>query len=571
MALPSLVPVSSQTLVQSTTLSLDVLGRNVCNTWAEAVDNGGPPFTVVIIGSGAYGSYLAAKVVQRHPAARVLVVEAGPFLVPEHVQNLGNLGLNVASPIPPATDPGVARELVWGLPWRGNTAFPGLAYCCGGKSLYWGGWCPRLTPDDMARWPTEVASYLTAHYLDVESETGVVPATDFISGDLLDALWARTIAVAPAVGDLDATLPGGPVQPAPIAVQGDAPASGLFSYDKYSSLSLLIEAVRNDVAQSGGSDAARRLFLVPRAHAVRIHADGGAAKVVEVSADGVRQYLSLAAGAKVVLAASAIESTRLALLSFPSSLMGRNLMAHVRSDFTVRIRRSALANVPGHVQTAALLVRGRAASGRFHLQLTASTSRSGSDALLYQLIPDLDLLEQQLANSDPDWITVTLRGIGEMAGDRTTPSPNPGGSWIDLSPFENDEFGASRAYIQLTTSQADLGTWASMDAAAVDLAQRLAGSPSNIEYLYDGGWQSAAFPLSRPYPPWRWGLGTTYHEGGTLWMGDDPATSVSDPRGRLHHLANVYVCDQSAFPTVGSVNPVLTGLTLARRLAETLG
>jgi hypothetical protein len=413
MVLRSLAPSGGETSVQSTTLSVDALGRYICSTWAEAVESGGPPFSVVIVGSGAYGSYLAAKLFRLHPAARVLVLEAGPFLVSEHVQNLGNIGLNVASAISPIADPGVARELVWGLPWRGNTEFPGLAYCCGGKSLYWGGWCPRLTPDDLARWPAAAATYLAAHYLEVESETGVVPATDFISGDLLDAVWARTTTVAPAVPNLDTTLAGGPVQPAPIAVQGDPPVSGLFSFDKYSSLPLLIEAIRDDVAGSGGSDAARRLFVVPHAHVVRIHASGGVAHTVEVDTGSGRQYLQLAGTAKVVLAASTIESTRLALLSFPTERMGRNLMAHVRSDFTTRIRRAAFPPVPGHVQTAALLVRGRAAGGRFHLQLTASTSRAGSDALLYQLIPDLDLLDQQLANTDPDWITVTLRSIGE--------------------------------------------------------------------------------------------------------------------------------------------------------------
>jgi choline dehydrogenase-like flavoprotein len=571
MVLRGLVPSGGQTSVQSTTLSLDALGRNVCNTWAEAVENGGPPFTVVVVGSGAYGSYLAAKLVQRHPDARVLVLEAGPFLVTEHVQNLGDLGLNVAAPIHPATDPGVARELVWGLPWRSNTDFPGLAYCCGGKSLYWGGWAPRLTPEDLARWPADASAYLAAHYLEVESETGVVPATDFISSDLLDAVWSQATAVAPLVANLDEALPGGPVQPAPIAVQGDGPSSGLFGFDKYSSLPLLIEAQRDDVARSGGSDAARRLFLVPHAHVVRLHATGGVGHTVEVDVDGVRQFLALDSGAKVVLAASAIESTRLALLSSPSPLMGRNLMAHVRSDFTVRIRRAAFADVAGHVQTAALLVRGQAASGRFHLQLTASTSRAGSDALLYRMIPDLDLLDQQLVNTDPDWITITVRGIGEMIGDRSTTVPNETGSWIDLSPYERDEYGAARAYVHLATAPADEVTWATMDATAVDLLQRIAGSAADIEYLYDGDWQSAPFPLGRPFPPWHWGLGTTYHEAGTLWMGDDPAASVADSRGRLHHLANVYVGDQAAFPTVGSVNPVLTGLTLARRLAETLG
>jgi choline dehydrogenase-like flavoprotein len=79
---------------------------------------------------------------------------------------------------------------------------------------------------------------------------------------------------------------------------------------------------------------------------------------------------------------------------------------------------------------------------------------------------------------------------------------------------------------------------------------------------------SQPFPLSRPFPEWHRGLGTTYHEAGTLWMGDDPSASVTDALGRFHHIQNAYVCDQSAFPTVGSVNPVLTGLTFAKRLAE---
>jgi choline dehydrogenase-like flavoprotein len=72
------------------------------------------------------------------------------------------------------------------------------------------------------------------------------------------------------------------------------------------------------------------------------------------------------------------------------------------------------------------------------------------------------------------------------------------------------------------------------------------------------------------FAPWRRGLGTTYHEAGTLWMGDDPASSVTDVFGRLHHMTNVYACDQSIFPTVASVNPVLTGLCLAQRLAAHL-
>jgi hypothetical protein len=335
----------------------------------------------------------------------------------------------------------------------------------------------------------------------------------------------------------------------------------------------------------GAADGSGGWLLLPRladsGHAVWVGGEAGDlagvalqplehGQHVEVDVAGQRASLVIQPGCSVILAASGVESTRLALHSFSSPLMGRNLMAHVRSDFTVRIRRSALPPLPGHVQTAAALVRGAAPTGRFHLQVTASTSRGGSDELLFRMIPDLDLLDQQLANTDPDWVTITFRGIGEMHGDPTTPVPNPTTSWINLSPHEVDEFGVPRAYVHLMLEPSDAQTWQAMDRAVLDLAQAIAGSPADIQYLYDNAWQSQPFPLNRPFPEWHRGLGTTYHESGTLWMGDNPATSVTDPLGRFHHIQNAYACDQSLFPTVGSVNPVLTGLTLAKRLAEQL-
>ena len=139
--------------VQRTTLSLDLMGRYVCNTWDEAVNNGGPPFDVVIIGAGMFGGY-CADVIFRESNLRVLVLEAGPFVASTHLQNLPDVGLYAPDPIDPASDTGVARTLVWGMPWRGDSQFVGQAYCVGGKSLFWGGWCPTLLEDDLKRWQT---------------------------------------------------------------------------------------------------------------------------------------------------------------------------------------------------------------------------------------------------------------------------------------------------------------------------------------------------------------------------------------------------------------------------------
>ena len=63
------------------------------------------------------------------------------------------------------------------------------------------------------------------------------------------------------------------------------------------------------------------------------------------------------------------------------------------------------------------------------------------------------------------------------------------------------------------------------------------------------------------------GLSAGQHQAGTLRMGTDPTTSVTDPSGRLHGHDNVWVADGSLHVTNGGVNPVLTILALAYRTA----
>ena len=64
------------------------------------------------------------------------------------------------------------------------------------------------------------------------------------------------------------------------------------------------------------------------------------------------------------------------------------------------------------------------------------------------------------------------------------------------------------------------------------------------------------------------GLGTTHHEAGTLWMGTSPNSSVTDLNGQLHHIRNAYVAGPALFPALGSANPSLTALALARQTAS---
>jgi len=51
-------------------------------------------------------------------------------------------------------------------------------------------------------------------------------------------------------------------------------------------------------------------------------------------------------------------------------------------------------------------------------------------------------------------------------------------------------------------------------------------------------------------------------------MGDDPTASVTNDIGRFHELGNLFALGPCLLPTMGSPNPVLSGLALARRTAD---
>ncbi len=65
-------------------------------------------------------------------------------------------------------------------------------------------------------------------------------------------------------------------------------------------------------------------------------------------------------------------------------------------------------------------------------------------------------------------------------------------------------------------------------------------------------------------------LSAGQHQAGTCRMGTDPATSVTDPFGRVHGHDNLRVIDASTHVTNGGFNPVLTVMALAFRNASAL-
>jgi choline dehydrogenase-like flavoprotein len=176
----------------------------------------------VVIGGGMHGGYCAQKLYRfgEGIGLRVLVLDAGAFLATTHLQNLPGIGLNApgaAAVTLNSQDPG-PRNVVWGIPWHSDTAFPGLAYCIGGRSLFWGGWAPQMLDPDLAPWPQVVRDefLVGGGYQRTEDEIGVTNPQNYLTTAFGTTLQAAMVAAAPAGLSV--------ADQAPLAVQGEAPA-----------------------------------------------------------------------------------------------------------------------------------------------------------------------------------------------------------------------------------------------------------------------------------------------------------------------------------------------------------
>jgi choline dehydrogenase-like flavoprotein len=652
-----------------TAFSRDILGRYMCNTFAEAQASG--PFDVVIVGGGTFGLSLAQDLFERSRVTsnvqikpenyRILVIDGGPLAFREHVQDIPNLKLsspgttqadtatlldtptgprplNLGNALPATRQEligsGLDKQVIfenWGLAWNSNPATPvrfgGLAYCLGGRSLYFGGWSPRYldtevqtAPSDPIKssnpWPKTVVDDLQSRYfVEASRQTGVSTANDYINGALHDFFRKKLFQIYTGIPNQVplAELPNYPVEApedvspglqdrlnnppypnfidslkldAPLAVQSLS-RPGFFPFNKFSSTPLGLTAARQAASESRGNDANKRLMIVPNCHVMglgtRNYVLGTGATVQEVI--GVDTNLgpidlsgpimgNASRRPVVILALGAIESARLALLTpgvtaAPNAgLVGANLMVHLRKNaqFTVPLPQTLVLK---DLELTALLVRCRATIGatpaHFHFQITASalpkgSGKSASDTLLFQNVPDLDNI-RHFEETTPGELDVSIRAVGEIL-------PNPLNAVTvptQSGQADNDEFNVPRAMVTLAPrnstsgggSNLDVQVMAMMDTVTDYLAQNLFGAGQQT------GYQPAA---TQPAD----GLGTTYHESGTLRMGESPSQSVVDPDGQFHYVTNLYAGDASVLPTCGSANPVMNGVALRRRLARRL-
>lgn len=118
---------------------------------------------------------------------------------------------------------------------------------------------------------------------------------------------------------------------------------------------------------------------------------------------------------------------------------------------------------------------------------------------------------------------------------------------LDLEPDRRDELGIPmvRATVSMYENERRLVTF---------ITDRM------TEIAFEAG-ADEVWPLNSVVVP-------SQHDGGGTRMGEDPASSVVDPWGKVHSVDNLYMLGPSTFPTASGLNPSMTAQALAWRTAD---
>jgi choline dehydrogenase-like flavoprotein len=504
----------------------------------DVVTSGPQHFDVVIIGSGAGGGTMLHAL--QETGARILMLERGDE-VPAEAENW--------SPEAVWKDLRYRAREEW-LDEDGQPFQPYMHYGVGGNTKYWGAVLYRLRREDFG-----VVTHLD----------GDAPAWPF-DYDTLAPYYDRAerlYQVHGAVGDDPTEPPRGPfpypaiphapgmaalveqmramgLHPSslPLGLRMPGEAGGCILCNTCNSFPCKLHA-KSDADVCCVRPAARHpnVTLWTRATALRLHTDARGTRVtgVEVERDGTRIRVE---ASLVVVACGAVNSAALLLrsatdrhpngLANSSDLVGRRYMAHLatmmqgfhpgRVNTTVFQKTVAVNDFYFRGPDAPYPLGQIQSQGRTHGIMAQVVGRT--------IIPGIPLWAYNA------WVA---RGVDWLAMSE------------DLPRLDNRVTLAPDGRIRLSYRANNLAAHDRLVAEARRMLKRL------------GFWVVMAHSHRQR---------NTTHQCGTLVFGDDARLSVLDPYCRAHDVENLFVVDASFFPSSAAVNPALTIIAQALRVAD---
>ncbi len=503
----------------------------------------------VIVGSGASGSLLAAKLAQA--GKRVRILEAGPERTAADLYS---------SQI-------WARRLKWSGP-RVESEGPhpinvvfGHGWGTGGSALHHYACWFRLHPEDFTvhstfgvglDWPISYDT-LRPYYDRIQKEVGV-------SGDAQQEVWRppgepypmpplQTFAQAQLIARGFAKL-GLPTAPLPMAINsveyhGRPPCA----YEGWCDAGCPLMALANPLAVYLTLARDAGAVVTHHAYVTRVLTDekGERATAVEYFDAEGRRHVQ---GASVVmLASSALQNPRILLnsattrdptgLANSSGAVGRYMMTHIAGNAF------GLFNEPTENY------RGVTGGQLVCQQNYAKDRRKGylasSQWLIANALKPNDLLG--IGNSRPDLFGDALHKFLETASQHLATMTFVG---------ENRSLPENR--LVLSTNK---------DAFGFPLARVTHRFADDDLQCFTAGMAQgkAVMKAAGAYEAWSNGPVSMHDLGGTV-MGSSPATSVVNSYGQTHDVTNLFMAGPGIFPTSGAVNPTFSIHAVTLRAAD---
>lgn len=509
-------------------------------------------FDVIVIGSGPGGASLAQSVAET--GKRILLLERGDYL-PRSPANWDSQTVFVDGAYQ-------AKETWHGA--DGRTFHPGLHYFVGGNSKVYGAALLRLRERDFDEvlhsdgvspaWPLKYdvfePYYTRAEKLfHVHGQRGEDPNEPFSSGPFP----FPPVSHEPQIQVLSESLTSAGLHPfhLPLGILLDerhgrvAPTSTCIRCDAFDGFPCLLNGKADAQVMCVDPALAKfpNLTLLTNAYVSKLETDAAGTTVsrVHVTRDGAQEHYS---ADLVVVSCGALSSALLLLRSandkHPNGLangsgqVGRNYMRHNQSVLM------ALLKEPNDTI--------------FQKTLAVSDYYFGADDWDYPLgliqMCAKSHADQIRGESLPSW----LDWLPEMPFE--VMARHALDFWLsseDLPRPENRIFyDGDRVVLDVT--EGNMEAHRRLRQKLERIMSRVGAHPVLLE-------RSLYFGKNIP-------IAGTAHQAGTTRFGTDPASSVLNLDCRAHEVDNLYVVDAGFFPSIGAVNPTLTIVANALRVAD---
>lgn len=477
---------------------------------------------VIVIGSGVGGGIVAEQAADL--GLKVLLLELGSYLFPTHIGNLPRRHR-------------IAKQVdkhIWGL-WDdfktinyvnapGSVYGGGQGFCLGGRSMFWGGFIPRMTWWEMDVWPQEVRWYL--------EDYGYAKAEQLLKKSLPQSGYQGEVLNYFERNFRDYLPLSAPMAVDPGSQQANTLGSGVFS-----TTDLLLEAMLS-AGPTGNANLAINLnHAVTQLQWENNRITGVTA--YDLIAGRQRTYRSKA----VVLAAGTVESAKLVQLSNlqdPHGLSGKGI-----TDHPIYFTHFALPN------TSALYRSDAAAKLMLHHRQAGQPDATGKPQHRYNILIELGADFNQGRFVDPDALAAMQAAkdnsmLCEIVFLFHTPLEE-GNQLIQNGP------SFVKPQINMQPTGITAGEWEEINGIQATIFAALGAQ---------------ALPGGNLTPKLA-NMGGVAHEAGSLRMGAAGA-GVVDTQLKYQGYDNLYVCDLSVFPASPAANPTLTLAALALRLSDHL-